>query len=247
VDGNVVIPVAAEADRSAVVDPLRPLRFTRGIVAGSVVALVIVVAAGSLLAHAAGRDSLELAVLQWLSDHHTTSLSGVALGIAWVFSPPIALAITSVGGLVIAAVTRNITRAITFWLVVGLSFGGSEVVKQIVRRARPDGTALAHPLAIEQSFSFPSGHTCFAAALGIAILFLVRDHRVGRIVGSIVVAIAVVAVAGSRMYIGVHYPTDVVAGILYAIASSELILALWLGLVLPRIREALESRRPVRG
>lgn len=226
-------------------DPLRPLSNARIIALGSVVIVALVVVLGFVVAHAAGWDSRELAVLQWMSAHHTGSLSAIALGVAWLFSPPIAVGITVLSGLGVVVVTRSFSRAVTFLLMVGLSYGGSEVIKQIVRRSRPDASALAHPLAIEHSFSFPSGHTSFAAALSIAIVFLARDHYVRRIVAISISSVAVVIVAGSRMYIGVHYATDVAAAIVYAVASSALILVVWLGVLLPRSRSALESRRRV--
>lgn len=230
-------------DDSDAMGPLRPLNHARAIVIAGIVLLVLVVVAGLIVAHAAGWDSRELAVLQWLSAHHTGGLSAIALGIAWLFSPPIAAAITVLSGVAVLSVTRSVTRAITFWLMVGVSYLGSELIKQIVRRVRPDSSGFANPLANEHSFSFPSGHTSFAAALGIAIIFLARDHYVRRVIAISIVSVAVVIVAGSRVYLGVHYPTDVVAAILYELASSALILVLWLGVLLPRLRSALESRR----
>ncbi|MEO7121968.1 MAG: phosphatase PAP2 family protein [Lacisediminihabitans sp.] len=224
-------------------DPLRPLSHARALLIVSGVVLVLVIVVGLVVAHAAEWDSRELAVLQWLSAHHTASLSAIALGIAWLFSPPIAAAITVLVGIAVLAVTRSPTRLLTFWAMVGVSYLGSEVVKQIVRRVRPDSSGFANPLANEHSFSFPSGHTSFAAALAIAIIFLARDHYVRRIVAVCLVSVAVLIVAWSRVYLGVHYPTDVVAAIIYAAASSVLVLLLWLGVVMPRLRSSLEGRR----
>lgn len=223
-------------------DPLRPLRRARAVAIASVVTLVLVLVVGLVVAHAVAWDSRELVVLQWLSFHQTAALTAVALGIAWVFSPPIAVGIAVLSGIAIVAVTRKLSRALTFILMVGLSYGGGEVLKHIVLRARPDSGSFAHPLAFEPSFSFPSGHTTFAAALGIAIVFLARDHLVRRIIAVSLAVVGAVLVAWSRMYLGVHYPTDVTAAIVYALASSALILVIWLGLILPRLRSALETR-----
>lgn len=228
---------------STTIDPTRPLSHTRAVVIASIAILALVIVAGLVVAHSTGWSSHELAVLQWLSAHHTGALSAIALSIAWLFSPPIASVITALSGIAVLSFTRSFARAITFWLMVGISFLGCEVVKQIVRRVRPDSSTFANPLANEHSFSFPSGHTTFAAALGIAIIFLARDHYVRRIVAVSIVSVAVVIVAWSRVYLGVHYPTDVVAAIIYALASGALILALCLGMLLPWMRSALESRR----
>jgi undecaprenyl-diphosphatase len=223
--------------------PLRPLRRTRAVIVVSVIVVVLVIVVGLIVAHSSGWASHELTVLQWLSAHHTVALSAVALGIAWLFSPPIASIITLLGGVAVLAVTRSIPRVVTFWVLVGISYLGSEVIKQLVRRARPDSSTFANPLANEHSFSFPSGHTCFAAALGIAIIFLARDHRVRRIIAMSAVSVAVVVVAWSRLYLGVHYPTDVLASMVYTLAASAFVLALWLGFLLPWLRTASGSAR----
>jgi undecaprenyl-diphosphatase len=97
------------------------------------------------------------------------------------------------------------------------------VVKLLVQRPRPFTVcAELHPLvALPASWSFPSGHTCssFAAACSI---YRTNGRRAG------IPAFLVAAGIGfSRMYVGVHYPTDVLCGMLIGIFGSW---AVWKGL-----------------
>jgi undecaprenyl-diphosphatase len=105
-------------------------------------------------------------------------------------------------------------RPIVFPLVVIAYFGSgavSDVIKLSVDRARP----VDHPLVPEPtSHSFPSGHatTSFACASTLAPF-------VGRRRGTVLYVLAA-AIAYSRVYVGVHYPLDVLAGALLGLAVA---------------------------
>lgn len=100
-----------------------------------------------------------------------------------------------------------------------------EALKQLVRRPRP---AFPDPLVVERGMSFPSGHALGSVVcFGLLAYFVVlagHSRRTGlAAVGG--VAVLASAVGLSRLYIGAHYPTDVLAG--YAAGLGWL--ALWLG------------------
>jgi undecaprenyl-diphosphatase len=95
----------------------------------------------------------------------------------------------------------------------------STVVKVLVRRPRP---LLTHPLAHAHGYSFPSGHALGSAALWASVAFLAsaRGGSRGR-----AIALAVVVptlVAATRVLLGVHYVTDVIAGLVLGWACAAI-------------------------
>jgi undecaprenyl-diphosphatase len=110
----------------------------------------------------------------------------------------VALAVSTLGGLVI-----------------------SNVDKVLVARARPPVHHLEHVV----SMSFPSGHATQASAFYVALvlIFLARHPRARvAVAAAIAAAILVIGVALSRVYLGVHYPSDTIAGLLLGTSWSLL-------------------------
>ncbi|MEU8380544.1 phosphatase PAP2 family protein [Streptosporangium sp. NPDC048865] len=104
---------------------------------------------------------------------------------------------------------------LAIWAVATITFGGllNLALKEIINRARPD---LPDPVAWAPGYSFPSGHA-MGAALGACILVLIllpflRD-RTSRIALWVVAAAIMVFVAYSRVALGVHWTSDVIAGV----------------------------------
>jgi undecaprenyl-diphosphatase len=103
-------------------------------------------------------------------------------------------------------------------------------LKQAFHRVRPDAFFVSQP----GSYSFPSGHAlasfCFYGVLAGLIADRVKSMPV-RVAAGLVAALLIFAIGFSRIYLGVHYPTDVIAGYLAA--------ALWVStmLAVDRIRK----------
>lgn len=85
------------------------------------------------------------------------------------------------------------------------------LLKVIVQRPRPEGFRLIE----ETGYSFPSGHSMVAMAFfGLLIWMIWRYHRrdAMRVVWCVVFGLVIVMVGVSRIYLGVHYASDVIAG-----------------------------------
>ncbi|MBC7442463.1 MAG: phosphatase PAP2 family protein [Ramlibacter sp.] len=205
-------------------------------------ALVIVgvIVTGLALKSAAGWTSTEMGVLRRVNLAHTPALDWFSLTIDWLFDPPLAAILVLLGAGSILLATRRPRTAIQFMAIVVVPWLGTEVVKLLVQRARPDIPSLAHVLVLEPGgLSFPSGHTSFAACFLLGF-FVVARGRLWRPLLAGAATVVVLGVACSRVYLGVHYPSDVAASIVYAIAGVTLADGIWSMLVVPHWSE----RRP---
>ena len=93
----------------------------------------------------------------------------------------------------------------------------AQLAKLWVARPRPDlyAISLANPLPIPADLSYPSAHSMQVAALATALfLVLTRQQAEWRVSLAMLLAALVVLVGLSRIYLQVHFPSDVVAGIL---------------------------------
>ncbi|WP_320067348.1 phosphatase PAP2 family protein [Micromonospora sp. RTGN7] len=153
------------------------------------------------------RDIVEFAdgtpdSVQWFAAHFT-EWSIILLGLLFV-----AAALPKLG-----AGPRNLALALAAPVTVVLAYGGSELIKSVVDQDRPcrvpsDLVILAEQCPPVGDWSFPSNHSTIAGALAVAILLL--SPRLAWY------AIPVAALAAfSRTFVGVHYPHDVIAGLLF--------------------------------
>ncbi|KXA37281.1 PAP2 family protein [Staphylococcus lugdunensis] len=116
-------------------------------------------------------------------------------------------------------------EALFFVLVMGLSSILNPVLKNIFDRERP---TLLRLIDIT-GFSFPSGHAMGSTAFFGSVMFIINRKMSGADKGIIIglCALMMLMVSISRVYLGVHYPTDIVAGIIggvFCIVLSTLIL-----------------------
>ena len=111
-------------------------------------------------------------------------------------------------------------------LLISLLLSGAltYIIKNTIERARP-----LNGLIMESGFSFPSGHSLLATTLIgflIYIIYKYHDSHTFKITAITILSILLVCVLISRIYLGIHYPTDVIAGFLCGLLSIVITLML---------------------
>ena len=93
----------------------------------------------------------------------------------------------------------------------------NQILKNIVQRPRPIG----YRLIDENGYSFPSGHSMVSAAFyGLIIYFIWKNvkNKKLRNISCILLSFLIVFIGLSRIYLGVHYASDVLGGFIISIA-----------------------------
>jgi undecaprenyl-diphosphatase len=105
------------------------------------------------------------------------------------------------------------------WVAVALSWTLAEGAKYLFNRARPfiDDTEVAPLIKTPSSSSFPSGHSATAAAGAMTLSAVYPSFAPALVLAGFLVAL-------SRIYLGVHYPFDVLAGVLIGTVTAGVVL-----------------------
>lgn len=148
---------------------------------------------------------------------HDSPLAIEALeAISWLGRPPWFTFVIGIG--VIYAWRRGRRRLVAFLLVSSIGGGLVDtVVKVAVNRPRP---IVDHPVHTAFGKSFPSGHSmssvvCYGALL---LVFLPAVPRARRWLAIAVTTVLIIAIGTSRLFLGVHFVSDVIGGFVLGLA-----------------------------
>ena len=221
--------------------PNRPARVPGARAAGLLAGLGAVVFGASAVVLKAGATGWDLSLFRILNEV-PSAVASVLTPLVHLFLPiGIVIAVVLIAGYVVAW-TRSVLPLAAGAAAAGAAWALANAAKVIANRPRPyqvvADAVLRQPPA--HGTSFPSSHTAVTVAVVIALVpFLPRA------LAWVAIAYAVL-VGWSRVYLGVHYPLDVLAGAGIGMAVGGAIL-LTLGVLLHRAAQPTQSRAPAPG
>jgi undecaprenyl-diphosphatase len=172
------------------------------------------------------------------------------IGPAWVQEA--ARDVTSLGSIIVLVIITLAVAGYLFlarkyaaaWLMLIAVFGGialSDLLKFAFARPRPD---LVSPAARVFTTSFPSGHATLSAITYLTIAALLAQSQSSAKIGRyfvVLAALLTILIGTSRIYLGVHYPTDVLGGWCIGAAWA---LGCWVLMTWFQRRDQVESTGP---
>jgi membrane-associated phospholipid phosphatase len=177
------------------------------------------VLAAVVVARSGAPWGLDSTVHHWAVTHRTAALTEAAVVVTSTGTGVIAYVLAAAAG-ALGGGRRHwwrgaIAAAVALALCQAARFG----IAEAIHRMRPPRADWARTAS---GFAFPSGHTTTAA--GISVLICVALTRCGtspgRTAGRVLAIAWAAAVGGTRVYLGVHWPTDVLGGWLLVLALS---------------------------
>jgi len=159
----------------------------------------------------------ETSILQYLYHLRSPLLNTIMIGITHLGG--VMMIIFGIIVVIFLLLKKYGSNAFLFTTIVGGSVLLDTILKNIFQRARPQ----YYPLVIEKDFSFPSGHAMNSLVFYLALSYLYfhiskNKKRSFLMVFSSLILVLLVGI--SRVYLGVHYPSDIIGGYFFG--------ALWL-------------------
>ncbi len=169
--------------------------------------------------------NFDLPILDWIANHLYCDFLDVLMPIITCFGDAGIFWIACAAILAVLPKTRKIGLSMGAALLLGVLIC-NVTMKPLIARVRPYDFQLEHfqkyiVLLVEtpHDFSFPSGHTI--ASFEAAVVLLVKNKKLG-----IPAMVLAVLIAFSRLYLYVHYPTDVLASMV--LGTIMAFLGIWL-------------------
>ena len=157
-----------------------------------------------------GETGYDQAVADWLHGRATNPLTELFEAITTLGNGIVLAGVTAIAAYLL--LRRGHRREA---LLMVLAFAGAEIVSYSLKLGfRRDRPFFTDPLASESTFSFPSGHSTVSLAVygALAVVIARRVSRPARLPWLAAAGVLVGLIGFSRLYLGVHFLTDVLAG-----------------------------------
>jgi len=174
------------------------------------------------------------AIILFVQGFETPWLTSIMKLFTTIGSTPVVILLSILILIVLYKVLHHRVELILFLSVILGTAILNEALKYLFHRARPT----THRLTEATGFSFPSGHSMEAFALYGVLAFLLWRHiptQIGRIILILISMIMILLIGTSRIYLGVHYPSDVFGG--YFASGFWLAATIWIYLRYQEKRE----------
>ena len=219
------------------------------ITAGAVLALAGTWAFASLAVHvrSGATQAFDDAILRWVGAHQVPWVHMVMVQITALGTGVVVMMVVAVAALFLWLTRHKHSAALLLaTTIVGILL--NSMLKDVFHRDRP--SIFSSGVEVFSS-SFPSGHSMSAAIVYGTVAYLaarLQRHHWARIVTTIVALVLIGLIAASRIYLGVHYPSDTIAGMTIGFAWAAFCMATLEAIQLIALRRApqvLADEQPV--
>jgi undecaprenyl-diphosphatase len=216
-------------------------------VGGIAIAVVGAMGFAELAEHVLGQTPpVDIAILTWLHDRQSPLLTSFMLEMTYLGTGTVVVAIVGITALFLWHTEHKLSARLLLASTIGnIILNGA--LKLVYHRARPN---IFEWQTEAVSSSFPSGHAMSATVVYGTVAYLLmrlQKHHWSRVLTLCGAIVVIVLICTSRMYLGVHYPSDVIGGVIVGLAWASFCMAtLEASIVIARRRQsaAVEHEAP---
>jgi len=205
---------------------------------GVIIAVIATMAFAELAENvlAGGTQAFDVAILQWLHGHQSKPLTALMVEMTYLGTGTVVIVVVGVAALFLWHTEHKHSARLLLAATIGnIILNG--VLKLVYHRARP---SVFEWQTSAVSSSFPSGHAMSATVVYGTVAYLLmrlQKHRWAKILTLGAAVSLILLICLTRLYLGVHYPSDVMGGIIVGLGWASFCMAtLEASLVLARRR-----------
>ena len=185
-------------------------------------------------------QTFDVAILQWLHTHQSKALTALMVEMTYLGTGTVVIVVVGVAALFLWHTTHKHSARLLLAATVGnILLNGA--LKLVYHRARP---SVFEWQTTAVSSSFPSGHAMSATVVYGTVAYLLmrlQKHRWAKMLTLVTAVLLILLICLTRLYLGVHYPSDVIGGIIVGLAWAAFCMAtLEASLIIARRRAPTE-------